>query len=414
MPGTESGPRPPTRILLVEDNPGDARLLEEYLREAPLLDATMERVDRLEAARERLRGDLPDVVLLDLSLPDAHGMETVRQALECAPNVPIIVLTGLDDEGVALQAVQSGAQDYLIKGQVDPVLLARSIRYAIERKQVDRERQRLLAQEREARGRAEAAVRARDQVLQVLSHDLGSPLSAIQIYSGMLMRALPESGAGAGPHEWARGIKELALDLQQLREDMLDAAHIEAGRLSLEPRTVEPQELLESARERFLPLAMEKSIEVELACAPELPEIRADRQRMLQVLGNLLGNAIKFTPAGGSIALRAEPEGLGVRFSVSDTGPGVAPEDQPHVFESFWKRREGNPQGAGLGLSIARGIVEMHGGRIQVESEPGVGSVFSLTLPGVATARAKTKADGEGSGLSPAPQPPQADALFRR
>ena len=128
----------PTRILLVEDNPGDARLIRETLREAESFPFELVHADRLGAAEERLAGEAWDVVLLDLSLPDAHGLETVRRTLQAGPEVPIIVLTGLDDETLAVAAVQAGAQDYLVKGRIDGTLLARAIRYAMERKRVER------------------------------------------------------------------------------------------------------------------------------------------------------------------------------------------------------------------------------------------------------------------------------------
>jgi signal transduction histidine kinase len=369
------------RILLVEDNPGDARLLQELLREAPTLEASVERVERLDAARAHLAAERPDVMLLDLSLPDAHGIHTVKGALAAAPDVPIVVLTGLDDEQVALSAVHAGAQDYLVKGKVEPALLSRSIRYAIERKQLERERHDLLAQEQEARSRAEAALRARDQVLRILSHDLGNQLAAIQVYGRMLAGALPADPAFAKARTWADGIQELTQSIQDLRENILDAAQIEAGRLSLVLRPLQVEAVLRSLADQLKPLAEEKGIDLRVSCSPDLSPVRADRQRVLQALGNLVGNALKFTSRGGSVSLGAEPLEGGVRISVADTGPGIAPENLTRVFESFWKTTTGNEAGTGLGLNIARGIVEMHGGQITVESEPGQGTMFLVTFP---------------------------------
>jgi len=372
----------PVRILLVEDNPGDARLLAETLRDATSLVYVLDHVERLADARARLGVRETDIVLLDLSLPDAHGLETVRLALEAAPGVPIIVLTGLDDEQVALQAVQAGAQDYLMKGQVDSALLARSIRYALERHRLDLDRSRLLREENAARGRAEAAVRARDDVLRVVSHDLGNYLMAIKINATVLMRSLPETPEMSGPRVRASDIREQVQHLERLRQDLLDASSIEAGHLSIDLQPLAPLELLEAARDHLLPLATQKSIDLILVVEDDLPTIHADRVRLLQTLGNLVGNAIKFTPAGGRIEIRGGMTADGeVRVDVVDSGPGIAPEVLPRVFDSFFLVREGNPHGAGLGLGIAKGIVEAHGGQIRVHSSLGHGCCFSFTLP---------------------------------
>jgi signal transduction histidine kinase len=373
----------PTRILLVEDNPGDARLIRETLREAESLPFQLTHADRLAAAEERLAAEAYDVVLLDLSLPDAHGLETVRRTLAAGAEVPIIVLTGLDDEATAVAAVQAGAQDYLAKGRLDGTLLARAIRYAMERKRLERERVELLRSEREARATAEAAVRARDDVLRVVSHDLGNSLSAVLVTTTLLLRSLPEDGE-VRPR--VASIRQLAEQMQRLRQDLLDVASIEAGRLSVEPDWHEPGELLEATRGHFSPVAAEKGVCLEARAEEGLPPVVADRERVLQVLANLVGNALKFTPSGGRIDLSAERAPEGVRIAVADTGPGIAPENLPHVFDRFWKTQGGNRHGAGLGLAICKGIVEAHGGSIGVESRLAAGSTFAFTLPAAGAA----------------------------
>ena len=371
--------RPPLRILLVEDNPGDARLIRETLRDAGSLDFDLAHADRLAAALPRLEEGAADVVLLDLSLPDAHGLETVNRALAAAPGVPIVVLTGLDDETVAVNAVQAGAQDYLVKGQVEPGVLARALRYAMERKRLEIERARLLDREHDAREAAEAAVRARDEVLRIVAHDIGNSLSAVKIHALVLERTLPPEDAEARKRITA--IRDLTAQMDRLRQDLLDVAAIEAGRLSVEPVPTDVGEVVRDAVTALAELAAHQGVTLTAEVEPRLPHVPADRERVLQVLANLGGNAVKFTPAGGTVVLRAVREGDGVRVSCADTGPGIAAEDLPHVFDRFWQARSTRRAGAGLGLAIAKGIVEAHGGRIAAESTLGQGSTFSFTLP---------------------------------
>lgn len=369
------------RILLVEDNPGDARLLRELLREVESFRFQLIQVERLEEARRRMETEGADVVLLDLSLPDAHGMETVTRMLASSPEAPIIVLTGLDDETVALQAVHAGAQDYLVKGQVESGVLARAIRYARERKRLERERAQLLEREREARATAERAVQARDEVLRVVAHDLGNSLSAVQVTARVLLRTLSEEGSEGKARRGVATIRTLAEQMQRLRQDLLDVALLDAGHLVVTKRDVSPGALVDDAVERYRALAEERSVSLEGRVPEDLPPVSADAERLQQVLTNLITNAIKFTPPDGRITVGAEPAGEVVRFLVRDTGPGIAEEDLPHIFDRFWTRKAGNPHGAGLGLAIAKGLVDAHGGTMAVESARGAGTTFSFTLP---------------------------------
>jgi signal transduction histidine kinase len=215
-----------------------------------------------------------------------------------------------------------------------------------------------------------------------VSHDLRTPLTAISMFSHLVREGL-ERGM---PLERTLGqldsIERIVGGMDRLIQDLLDVARLEKGELKLSPREVSVQDVVEEILEVLVPVAEGKGVSIEAVLAETLPPVRADRDRMLQVLQNLLGNAVAFTPEAGHIRLEADAaNGEGVRISVSDTGPGIALEDQPRIFESFWRGRGSGSGGAGLGLAIARGIVEGHGGRIWVESEPGQGSRFFFVLP---------------------------------
>jgi signal transduction histidine kinase len=364
------------RILLVEDNAGDARLIRETLREAESLRFDLTHVARLGEALEAVQAQALDVVLLDLSLPDAHGMETVERMLAAAPALPIIVLTGLADETVAVHA---GAQDYLVKGTVEGGTLARAIRYAIERKRLGAERERLLTSEREARAAAEAAVNARDEVLRIVAHDIGNALSAMKVHATVLHRTLPDPEGDAAKR--ALAIRDMAQQVERLRQDLLDVAAIEAGRLSFEPNEIVLADVVDDVLGTAAALAQERRLELCAEVPADLPAVWADRERVGQMLANLVGNAVKFTPPDGRVTVRACAHGEEARVVVADTGPGIPAEHLPHVFDRFWQARGTRRAGAGLGLAIARGIIEGHGGRIWVESEPGAGTRFFFSLP---------------------------------
>lgn len=226
---------------------------------------------------------------------------------------------------------------------------------------------------------AQLATEARDDVMGIVAHDLRNPLNSILLLASLLHSTEPERRS----RERASGIERAAIRMNHLIQDLLDVTRIEAGRLSIEPVALSTQQLLADSIEAQKPLAASASLELRLDAAPELPEVWADRDRLLQVFENLIGNALKFTKAGGQITVGAAPREGEVLFWVSDTGSGIAPEDLAHLFDRFWQARKAERRGAGLGLSIVKGVVEAHRGRIWVESRPGQGSTFLFTIPSV-------------------------------
>jgi signal transduction histidine kinase len=225
---------------------------------------------------------------------------------------------------------------------------------------------------------AREATQARDDVLAVVAHDLRNPLNAISISAQTLLRqqTVVNDERLQGP---LRIIRSSVERMNRLIQDLLNVSRIEAGRMAVETYPEPAESLLQAALEEARPLASRIQLSTDIAEA--LPWVRVDRQRILQVFSNLLGNALKFTPPGGRVTLGARAEGAVVRFWVSDTGPGIPPEAREHLFDRFWQMRHGDRRGAGLGLSIAKGLIEAHGGRIWVESEPDRGSTFSFVVP---------------------------------
>ncbi len=229
---------------------------------------------------------------------------------------------------------------------------------------------------------AERAIGVRDDVLSVVAHDLRNPLGTILMQAELLRRS--ESEAGRPTRDTSERIERAAKRMDRLIQDLLDIARVEAGQVALERAALPTRELVVEAVEAQRTLATAASIELRLDAAARLPEIFADRHRVLQVFENLIGNALKFTPAGGTITVGAARQAGSVRFHVRDTGPGVPAEDQPHLFDRFWQApgsRPEKPSGAGLGLPIVKGIIEAHGGRIWIDSVLGAGSTFYFTLP---------------------------------
>ncbi len=242
-----------------------------------------------------------------------------------------------------------------------------------------------------------SATQLRDQVLGVVAHDLRNPLTTILMQLWALRRHSAE--AERRSPKPVQVIERAAKRMNRLIQDLLDVAVMEAGQLTIDRARLSARELTVGAVDTQRPLASSSSLELRVDLDRDLPEIWGDRDRLLQVFENLIGNAIKFTKAGGCITVGAVSRDHEVIFRVTDTGSGIAPENLPHVFDRFWQATSTNRQGAGLGLPITKGIVEAHGGRIWVESTPSRGTTFSFTIPEPTPEQGRPSGPGGSSHL---------------
>jgi signal transduction histidine kinase len=364
------------QVLLVEDNAGDARLLREMLREETPDSFKLTHLFRMQEAEIQLAKGGVDIVLLDMGLPDTHGLDTVRRARTAAPNVPIIVLTGLDDEELAAEAMKEGAQDYLIKGQIENRALPRVLRYAIERHQMLAETDRIRSQQ----------LLLKDEFLSHVSHELRSPLTSIYSFStiisdGLAGRTSPEQD------EYLQIILRNVRQLQSMIEDLLEVTQAETGKLNIELQCVSVTEAITDAFDTVRGAAAAKKITLVFDPPAHLPLAHADPTRLRQILIILFDNAIKFTPVGGEVAVYLRVSGEDPNFllaEVSDTGCGISPEASERIFEHLYQvasSSQAGRKGLGLGLHIAKELVTRMGGRIWVSSEIKKGSHFFFTAP---------------------------------
>jgi signal transduction histidine kinase len=236
--------------------------------------------------------------------------------------------------------------------------------------------------ENEHARRAERALAARDELLRIVAHDLRNPLAAISLRASTIARAIEvHSDAREEVGKAAGGIVNACHRMAHLLESLLDAAGIEAGHLMIRPQWIAVGRVLHDALDTFEPVAQEKGIRIAAGVVPSDLSVCADRERLLQVLSNLVGNALKFTPARGAVTVTATGRDSEVSFKVSDTGAGIPREDVAHIFDRYWTSNAPTAKGVGLGLYIAKGLVEAHGGHIWVESAVGQGSCFGFELP---------------------------------
>ncbi|MBI4334893.1 MAG: PAS domain S-box protein [Chloroflexi bacterium] len=479
------------KILLIEDNPGDARLVREMLREGPT-DFTLHSARNLESGLRFLaaRDSAINVVLLDLGLPDSRGLETLATLRRHARDLPVVVMTSLDDEEQAIHAVRQGAEDYLVKGQVDGRLLRRCLLYAIERKRLtesmekarqsvaeSEERYRLIVDTagegiwvtspdtrtvlvnqrmadmlghsvEEMKGKSFFDFVAREQVpalrekqkdrmrgiseqyeLQIrrkdgsllwvmvsgsplfdpenqyigqlgmltdiserkrieeikdefigmVSHELKTPLTVVM---GCLYTLLSNKLAPEDRRQMLDDAIFGAESLSDILENLLELSRSQAQRMVLEKHTTAIGHVASEVVER---LRSKSAIHRLVTDIPDdLSPVEIDRVRVGRLLTNLVDNAIKYSPDGGEIKIRARQDNGNLTVAVIDHGIGISKENQAKIFDRFQrlsKSGESGIPGIGLGLHVCRLLVQAHGGRIWVESEPGSGSTFYFTLP---------------------------------
>jgi signal transduction histidine kinase len=236
--------------------------------------------------------------------------------------------------------------------------------------------------ERQRRHEAELLARAREDVLGVVAHDLRNPLSLITMTTQLLL----EEKLPLERQQSLLGIAtRAAKQMNRMIGDLLDTVRLQAGRLSLDMEEVGVVDILNQTEQSFQAIAAERHVRLEVVAPDGLTSVRADPLRLSQIVGNLVSNALKFTPEDGKVTLYTAPRDADVVFAVRDTGPGIPEEHVAHLFDKFWQARRSDRRGAGLGLAIARGLVEAHGGKIWVESTVGTGSTFAFTLPATMT-----------------------------
>jgi PAS domain S-box-containing protein len=224
-------------------------------------------------------------------------------------------------------------------------------------------------------------IRARDDMIGIVSHDLRNPVNAVKMLTGVMLDREREEPLSSEMVEYATIIRQAAEQMDALIRDLLDVTRVEAGRLKVDARREDTEELLSDALRTLAPVASQKSLRLRLKAPDDMPPVLADRERIAQALSNLVGNAVKFSPAGSEIAVTVSVLEEEVQISVGDSGQGMTEEQLEHAFDRFWQSSRTDRQGAGLGLAITKGIVDAHGGRIWAESSPGQGSRFHFTLP---------------------------------
>ena len=358
-----------TSILLVEDNPGDARLIEEMLNEAQDWPHGLQWVTSLSHALKTLSESRIDVILLDLSLPDGRDCQSFERINRAAPELPVVVMSGQSEDRTRIETLlRQGAQDYLIKGQVDSRLLGRSLRYAMERKTVELE--------------LKEALRVRSDFLSIVSHELRTPLTAIKSGISMVLHGI--GGQPNEEHTEYLTIVEHNVDrLTRLINNILDFQKIEAGKVQYQFEWTDLNDIIKETFLALSPLVDTDRIELRLDLTDPQPDCYCDRDAITQVMTNLVNNAIKFTEAG-SITIRTSQQDNQICFEVCDTGVGIPQDELPrlfHEFEQLPSAKRYCKRGTGLGLVIAQRIVQSHMGRIEVTSQVGEGTTFSVYLP---------------------------------
>ncbi|HLT39665.1 MAG TPA: hybrid sensor histidine kinase/response regulator [Enhygromyxa sp.] len=377
MSATPTSPEP-IRLILIDDDAVDRAAVTRALAQAAGK-YEIEEFDSGEAGLARITSGSVDCVLLDYSLPGVDGFEILGRLQDAELDVPIIMLTGIGDEELVIESLRRGAYDYLSKAKLEPDVLASKIRVVRRLHEASIRTRAAEAELRESVDQLRRAVAARDSVLAVVSHDLRGPLNNIELAMGLLEE-------NVSPQQRALAIASVHRAIaraDRLISDLLDVARLSGGAIELVVEPVDPAQVVETAVSDVQPAVQQQGLTVVVDLADDLAPILADRHRVIQILDNLLRNAIKYGSRGGEVTVQVRRGETVVEFSVRDRGPGLDAETQAHVFDWFWRatKERKTASGSGLGLAIAQGLVHSHGGEIGVESTPGLGARFYFTIP---------------------------------
>lgn len=362
------------RMLVVDDIEANVRLLSRILKNAGHEISTAQSG---EEALEKVISESPDVVLLDVMMPGMDGFEVCRRLRDDprTSTLPVVMVTALQETEDRVKALEAGADDFLTK-PVDSVEVVARVRSLLR---VKRGRDAL----EKSYADLKSAESLRDDLSEMLVHDLRTPLTTLlgplEMLEGEQFGNLNETQREVVAMSARSGYR-----LLYLVNELLDISKMEGGRMTLQPREVDLRKVGEEALEQVVVVHSTDQSRIGIEYSNDLPPLVADEDLLRRVLINLLGNAIKFTPRNGQITLGIQARESEVLMWVRDTGEGVPLEDQERIFEKFGQvesRKAGRKMSTGLGLTFCKLAVEAHGGRIWLESEPGVGSTFFFTIP---------------------------------
>lgn len=385
------------KVLLIEDNPGDVRLIWEILSEVRNSPFYLSVADSLLNGLKEIDKEKPHIILLDLSLGDSNGIYTLNRVRDKAKDVPIVILTGMDDEMTAMKALKEGAQDYLVKGRTDSDLLKKAIIYSIERF-------RLISELEEKSVRLEEQNKIKYNFLLMVFHELLIPATSIKSAMGIIEKMHKDGGYGDnGSGVYAQMIKNNTQNIFGLLDDLINVSEIEAGTFAVNRVSSGLAEILKDDAAEMTAYALTKKMSINIEAPDNLSRIKADPRRMKQAINNLIINSVKFSHEDTVITVTVKeadirdikaPEyikhmcPMGRKYqviSVKDTGAGIPPGSRAEIFDSFFASSKTVPQthkGIGIGLIIAKNIISAHGGGLWAESEgEGKGSVFSIIVP---------------------------------
>jgi len=373
------------KVLLIDDDEDDALITQTLLADVPGSPFEMDWEQSFERGLAMIKEDTHDINLVDYQLGPHTGIEILHEIHGRGLQAPVILLTGQGSESIVLEAMRSGASDYIPKGSMSSENIERAICHAVEKSKL----QKNLDDHHHQLQQANANLLRKNEEIQrfyhVLAHELKTPLTAASEFVEIMLEGL------AGPltptqQEYLQIVDGCCDSLRQNINDLFDITRLETGKLSVNPQPDLLDNLIHQVATSLVPMAQHKEIHLEYSLAPDLPTVAMDQHRIRQVLNNLLGNALKYTPKGGKVKVEVTHDVVDeerVRIAVSDTGSGIANDQLEHIFDRLYQiRNDDSPSvaGLGLGLYISQELVKLHGGTLSVQSSPGTGSTFFFTL----------------------------------